>query len=97
MLTAFGLMTVGYTLLGLCPHEAVVVPAFLTIAVGSAFVKPLVTGTVAKTVPEAHRARAYALFFWVVNIGSFSGKTFVPFIRLGPGFGTSTSSQRQCV
>ena len=32
-----------------------------------------------------NRARGYALFYWIVNIGSFSGKTVVPFIRIGAG------------
>ena len=53
--------------------------------VGASFIKPLITGTVAKTTTEANRARGYALFYWVVNIGAFSGKTFVPYIRQGLG------------
>jgi len=53
--------------------------------VGASFIKPLITGTVAKTSNEANRARAFAIFYWVVNIGAFSGKTFVPWIRKGLG------------
>ncbi|MBI4861373.1 MAG: MFS transporter [Candidatus Riflebacteria bacterium] len=59
---------------------------FLLIAmVGGSFIKPLITGTVAKTTSEQNRARGFALFYWVVNIGAFSGKTLVPFIRQGLG------------
>jgi len=53
--------------------------------VGASFIKPLITGTVAKTTDEKNRARGYSLFYWIVNIGAFSGKTFVPFIRQGLG------------
>jgi dipeptide/tripeptide permease len=85
LVTAFTMLTAGYTLLGLFTSKVPVVLALVVIAIGSAFIKPLVTGTIAKTVSAANRARGYALFYWVVNIGSFGGKTFVPFIRLGAG------------
>ena len=85
LILAFALLATGYTLLGLF-HAKGLVLIFLFIAlVGGSFIKPLITGTVAKTTSEENRARGYALFYWVVNIGAFSGKTFVPFIRLGIG------------
>jgi dipeptide/tripeptide permease len=59
---------------------------FLVVSmVGASFIKPLITGTVAKTTDEANRARGYSLFYWVVNIGAFGGKTVVPSIREGVG------------
>ena len=85
LIMAFALLTVGYTLLGLFTAKLPAVLSLIVIAVGSSFIKPVVTGMIAKTVSEANRARGYALFYWVVNIGSFGGKTFVPFIRLGAG------------
>jgi dipeptide/tripeptide permease len=85
LILAFALLTVGYTLLGMF-HDKILVLLFLFLAlVGGSFIKPLITGTVAKTTTEDNRARGYALFYWVVNIGAFSGKTFVPFIRQGMG------------
>lgn len=85
LILAFSLLTIGYFLLGVW-HSKLLVILFLFIAmVGGSFIKPLITGTVAKTTNEDNRARGYALFYWVVNIGSFSGKTFVPFIRQGIG------------
>lgn len=85
LIVAFSLLTIGYFLLGVW-HSKLLVILFLFIAmVGGSFIKPLITGTVAKTTNEDNRARGYALFYWVVNIGSFSGKTFVPFIRQGMG------------
>jgi dipeptide/tripeptide permease len=85
LVLAFGLLAIGYALLGLY-HTKVAVLLFLAIVmVGGSFIKPLITGTVAKTTSQLNRARGYSLFYWIVNIGSFSGKTFVPFIRQGLG------------
>jgi dipeptide/tripeptide permease len=85
LILAFALLAIGYSLLGMF-HDKILVLLFLFITLlGGSFIKPLVTGTVAKTTNEENRARGYALFYWVVNIGAFSGKTFVPFIRQGLG------------
>ncbi len=88
LMLAFGLLAVGYALLGVQPvveSKVLVVLFLMVVMVGSSFIKPLITGTVAKTTTERNRARGYSLFYWVVNIGAFSGKTFVPFIRQGIG------------
>ncbi len=88
LILAFSLLTFGYAMLGLQPvvdSKAMVVLFLLVVMIGSSFIKPLITGTVAKTTTETNRARGYSLFYWVVNIGAFSGKTFVPFIRQGIG------------
>ncbi len=85
LVLAFALLTAGYTLLGLFHSKIVVIFFLFIIAIGGSFIKPLVTGTVAKTTGEENRARGYSLFYWIVNIGSFTGKTFVPFIRIGLG------------
>lgn len=85
LILAFALLTIGYFFLGVF-HEKIPVIFFLFIVlVGGSFIKPLITGTVAKTTTEENRARGYALFYWIVNIGAFSGKTFVPYVRQGIG------------
>ncbi|MGK9368146.1 MFS transporter [Melioribacter sp. Ez-97] len=85
LILAFALLTTGYFFLGVF-HEKIPVIFFLFIVlVGGSFIKPLITGTVAKTTTEDNRARGYALFYWIVNIGAFSGKTFVPYVRQGIG------------
>ncbi len=85
LMLAFGLLSAGYFFLGVF-HSKLLVILFLTVVmVGGSFIKPLITGTVAKTTTEINRARGYSLFYWVVNIGAFSGKTFVPYIRQGIG------------
>lgn len=85
LILAFALLTIGYFFLGVF-HTKTAVIFFLTVVlIGGSFIKPLITGTVAKTTDEANRARGFSLFYWVVNIGAFSGKTFVPYIRQGVG------------
>lgn len=85
LIIAFGLLTIGYFLLGVFLTKTAVIFELLIVLIGGSFIKPLITGTVAKTTNEANRARGYSVFYWIVNIGSFSGKTFVPFIRQGIG------------
>jgi dipeptide/tripeptide permease len=85
LILAFSLLTVGYFFLGVF-HSKVLVIVFLSVVlIGGSFIKPLITGTVAKTTNEANKARGFSLFYWVVNIGAFGGKTVVPSIRQGIG------------
>jgi len=85
MILAFGLLAVGYFFLGVVSSKPMVILFLFMAMVGGSFIKPLITGTVAKTTNAANRARAYSLFYWVVNIGAFGGKTVVPWIRQGIG------------
>ncbi|MBI5500207.1 MAG: MFS transporter [Deltaproteobacteria bacterium] len=85
LLLAFGLLGLGYFFLGIFHSKPAVLFFLLLAMIGGSFIKPLITGTVAKTTDKVNRARAYSLFYWVVNIGSFSGKTVVPSIRQGLG------------
>ncbi len=85
LILAFTLLAVGYFFLGIFHTKLMVILFLFIIVIGGSFIKPLITGTVAKTTTEANRARGYSLFYWIVNIGSFSGKTFVPYIRQGLG------------
>jgi dipeptide/tripeptide permease len=85
LMVAFGLLTVGYFFLGVF-HSKIAVLSFLAVVmIGGSFIKPLITGTVAKTTTEVNRARGYSLFYWIVNIGAFGGKTVVPWVRQGIG------------
>jgi dipeptide/tripeptide permease len=85
LMLAFGLLAVGYFFLGIFLTKAAVLFFLIVLMVGASFIKPLITGTVAKVSSEVNRARAFSLFYWVVNIGAFSGKTVVPWIRKGLG------------
>jgi hypothetical protein len=76
--TAFtGLDTSGY--------RYMVLPMMALIIVGGSFIKSVITGTVAKETSEANRARGYSIFYTMVNIGAFSGKTIVKPLRESMG------------
>lgn len=85
LILAFGLLTVGYFFLGVTHSKLAVIFFLMVLMIGASFIKPLITGTVSKTSTEANRARAFSIFYWMVNIGSFSGKTVVPYIRESVG------------
>ena len=85
LMVAFGLLAAGYGVLGVFGTLGPVLVGLLLIVVGGAFVKPVITGTVAKTSDSASRARAFSLFYMMVNIGSFTGKTVVAPMRIEMG------------
>lgn len=85
LIVAFGLLTIGYFFLGVFHSKLAVLSFLAVVMIGGSFIKPLITGTVAKTTTEATRARGYSLFYWVVNVGAFGGKTVVPWVRQGIG------------
>jgi dipeptide/tripeptide permease len=85
MLLAFGLLSIGFFALGVLPYKETVVPAIVILIIGGSFIKGLITGTVAKTSTSAQRARAYSIFYAMVNVGSFSGKSIAYSLRLNLG------------
>lgn len=85
MLLAFGLLSIGFFSLGGLPYKPTVVPAIVVLIIGGSFIKGLITGTVAKTSTSDQRARAYSIFYGMVNVGSFSGKSIAYPLRLNLG------------
>ncbi|GAB4380926.1 MAG: MFS transporter [Calditrichia bacterium] len=81
LLLAFFLLSVGYGMLGALTLKPFTLLSLLLIVLGGSFVKPIISGTVAKTTDEANRARGYSLFYQMVNIGAFGGKTFAKPLR----------------
>lgn len=84
---AFALLTTGYGLLWLAPEKGPVLLALVLAAAGGAFVKPIITGTASRCSDSTTRARAFSLFYMMVNIGSFSGKTIAGPVRKILGVG----------
>ncbi len=78
---AFCLLAVGYATLGAFPSKPAALASLVLILIGGAIVKPVISGTVAKCSDELNRARAFSIFYWIVNIGAFSGKSVVDPIR----------------
>lgn len=85
IILAFALLAIGYFSLGILTYKAIVIPALFVVMIGGSFIKSIITGTVAKSSNKANRARAYSIFYMMVNIGSFSGKTLAYPIRIELG------------
>jgi len=75
------------TFTGLLETDArwLIVPIMVVIMIGGSFIKAVITGTVATTTTAANRAKGFAIFYMMVNIGAFSGKTIVKPLRESMG------------
>jgi dipeptide/tripeptide permease len=82
IILAFSLLTVGYFNLGALPYKSTVLPSLVILMFGGSFIKSIITGTVAKTTTQDTRARGYSIFYGIVNIGAFLGKTFAYPLRI---------------
>ncbi|TAL69031.1 MAG: MFS transporter [Bacteroidetes bacterium] len=85
LLIAFTMLTIGYFTMSFLPYKSTVIPAFVFLMFGGSFIKSIITGTVAKNSSESNRAKAYSIFYFVVNIGAFTGKMFAKPIRIDIG------------
>jgi dipeptide/tripeptide permease len=89
LLQGAGLVSYGtdvtFTGLESSSHKWLFVPVMLFIMVGGSFIKSVITGTVAKETTEANRARGYSIFYAMVNLGAFGGKTVVKPLRESMG------------
>lgn len=63
----------------------IIAPILILIVIGGAFIKSVISGTVAKETTSETRARGYAIFYMMVNIGAFTGKTVVDPLRRSLG------------
>ena len=88
LMIAFALLTVGYGSLGVFSTIGPVLVGLTLIIIGGAIVKPVISGTVSKSSDSHNRARAFSIFYMVVNIGSFTGKTIVAPMRIQMGVET---------
>lgn len=66
-------------------HKWLFIPVMLCVMVGGSFIKSVITGTVARETNDDNRARGYSIFYAMVNIGAFSGKTVVKPLRHSMG------------
>lgn len=58
-----------------------IVPILVIIMIGGSFIKSVISGSVAKETTEETRARGYSIFYMMVNIGAFTGKTIIDPLR----------------
>jgi dipeptide/tripeptide permease len=89
MLEGVGLVEYGrettFTGLENSNYKWIIIPVMVIIMIGGSFIKSCITGSVAKETNEQNRARGYAIFYSMVNIGAFSGKTVVKPLREAMG------------
>lgn len=85
LLIAFALLTVGYAGMGIFITKTATIVNLILIMAGGAFIKSVITATVAECSDDDNRAKAFSIFYMMVNIGSFSGKTVSKIIRVGMG------------
>lgn len=83
LILAFICLTAGYFTLGILHTQITTILALTILMFGGSFIKSVITGTVAKSSTVENRARAYSIFYSMVNVGAFSGKLFAEPIRTG--------------
>ena len=59
----------------------IIVPVLFILMVRGSFIKSIISASVAKETTEATRARGYSIFYMMVNIGAFTGKTIIDPLR----------------
>lgn len=89
---AFSVLAIGYGVLGAFPSKGMVLVALALIALGGAFVKPVISGTVKKSSPEGFSKIGFSIFYMVVNIGGFLGKIIAKPLRMNMGTWISQSN-----
>ncbi|MDO9152277.1 MAG: MFS transporter [Paludibacter sp.] len=62
-----------------------IVPVLVLIVIGGSFIKAVISGTVARETTSETRAKGFAVFYMMVNIGAFLGKTVVDPLRKSMG------------
>ena len=88
-LESAGLVTYGMTTTFSGLNESYlrwsIVPVLVLIVIGGSFIKAVISGTVARETTSETRASGYAVFYMMVNIGAFTGKTVVDPLRKSMG------------
>ncbi len=73
LLGAFASLAAGYLAMGLTSTYATVFTAFLLVALGGAFFKPVIVATVSKTTTRETGTLGFGIFYMIVNVGGFIG------------------------
>ncbi len=83
-LVSYGMTTTFTGLIGSYQQWSII-PILIIAAIGGAFIKAVISGTIARETTTETRARGYAIFYMMVNIGAFLGKTVVDPLRKSMG------------
>lgn len=79
-LVSYGTTTTFTGLTDSAAHWAIV-PILCILVIGGSFIKSIISASVAQETSESLRARGYSIFYMMVNIGSFTGKTIIDPLR----------------
>lgn len=89
MLESAGLVTYGmsttYSGLNESYFRWSIIAPLILVVIGGAFIKSVISGTIARETTTENRARGYSIFYMMVNIGAFTGKTVVDPLRRSMG------------
>lgn len=89
MLESAGLVSYGMTTTFSGLNESnlrwSIIPVLVLIVIGGSFIKAVISGTVARETTSETRAKGFAVFYMMVNIGAFTGKTVVDPLRKSMG------------
>ena len=78
-------MTTTYTGINESYLRWSIIAPLILVVIGGAFIKSVISGTVARETTPENRARGYSIFYMMVNIGAFTGKTVVDPLRRSMG------------
>lgn len=78
-------MTTTYTGLKESYLQWSIIAPLVLVVIGGSFIKSVISGTVARETTPENRARGYSIFYMMVNIGAFTGKTVVDPLRRSMG------------
>jgi len=90
LLLAFGMMPIAYFALGLLPYlyrdfgegyRWLIIPVMLILVFSGSITKSIIRASVARETTTENRAKGYSIFYMIVNIGAFSGKSIIDPLR----------------
>lgn len=81
-LLSFAIMTPSYYMLGQVTEFWSFCFVFLSVAIGAAFFKPVVVGTVGRVTDDSNRGLGFGIFYTMVNIGGFLGPLIAGYMRV---------------
>ena len=80
-LLAYTILTPCYYLLGTFTTYGGFLLGFMFVAIGAAIFKPVVVGTVARTINEQTSQLGFGIFYMMVNVGGFLGPAISGYLR----------------
>lgn len=81
LILAFVLYSIAYGSLLLFPQKGIAIAALFLAAIGGAFMKPVIMGTVVRTSPAGRQTEGFAIFYRMINSGSVLGKSLAYVVR----------------